>query len=69
MSSVEDETLKLVSVATMADDADCNPRTIKRRAKTDPTFPKLFLYGNELRASKAAWESWKRALSASKVAS
>ena len=62
-----DETLQLVSVTTMAADADCHPRTIKRRARLDPSFPKLVLYGKELRASKDAWESYKRALLVGKV--
>jgi hypothetical protein len=58
----EPERLRFVSIADMSADLNVCPHTLKRRAKSDDTFPPLTTYGNRIYANAAAWEAYKHGL-------
>jgi hypothetical protein len=63
IESEEDGPLEFVLVNQMARDlGGVHSRTIKRRAKSDPDFPKLIVFGGRLHATRQSWEAYKKIL-------
>ena len=60
--TLQDEPLKFITIAKMADQSGgVHTRTI-RKSKSDPEFPKLTLIGGKYHAVEREWENYKKIL-------